>query len=170
MNRRIVYLALGISIITTLLFTSCINVYPQPASDQTSSTEPASEGWDNQTTVIECPTEARVGEYITVRLRIGDREFWDWIRQQCIEEIGEYNEFCQDPFFSLYIHSKGGSIAYFGESKLDDNYEVIWYGPIPEAFDDGDPITPGVYPLVVEIGHALGSVDAIVERNITIKE
>ena len=56
-----------------------------------------------------------------------------------------------------------------GLAEPDENYEVWWYGPIP-ASAEGELIEPGIWKLVVEIGDPLGSVDAIVERNIIIKE
>jgi hypothetical protein len=154
-------------------------VVPPPAPPQEASTLPDSledflmQGWHNQIVVLECPTEARVGEHITVRLRIGSDEFWNWLRQELIN-TGEYDtglpSVWLDPYFSLYLQGRGLDIAYFGQSKLDDNNEAWWYAVIPEKTDLERPIEPGVYPLIVEIGEALGSVDVIFERNIIIKE
>jgi len=123
----------------------------------------------DQITFLEWPTEARIGEYITVRLRIGSNEFWIWIRQE-LTDREEYDSIWLNPYYSLYLMPAKGLIpcAVIGWAEPDENHEVCWYGPIP-ASAEGEPIEPGTWKLIVEIGDPLGSVDAIVERNIIIK-
>ena len=112
MNRGKYILVWGLCVLAIVGLTGCITVMPpsesppavtpppEPSSSLPKSLEEMTDqDIRDQITVLECPTEARVGEYITVRLKIGSYEFWDWIRQECIDR-GEYNSVWLDPFFN----------------------------------------------------------------------
>ena len=119
MNRKAIISALALSTLIPLLLTSCTPT-PEPTQPTTPS-EPSSslpnsledmtiQDIYDQITFLEWPTEARVGEYITVRLKIGSYEFWDWIRQELVDR-GEYDSIWLDPFFTLYMSGEGSCIA-----------------------------------------------------------
>jgi len=181
MNQRIIISVLALSTLIPLTLSSCVvtttpsePVHPEPSSSLPDSLEDMTdEDLNNQITVLECPTEARIGEYITVRLRIGDSKFWDWIHQECID-MGEYDSIWLDPFFYAYIdlyrEGEGGGYIILGESRLDDNYEAVWYAAIhaDDTYGTPPPIKSGVYPLIVGVGE--GSGNFILQRNIIIKE
>jgi len=170
----------GLCVLAIMSLTGCIMAVPPPKPSSSlpkSLEEMTDQDIRDQITVLECPAEARIGQYITVRLQIGNDEFWDWLREECvkIDEDLRPRRWCSyDPFFSAYIdvyrEGEGGGYIILGKSRLDNNYEAVWYLAIPEKDTGGIPIKPGVYPLIVEIGEALGSVDVIFERNIIIKE
>jgi len=128
---------------------------PEPSQEELWSWEELSmQDIRNQVTILEWPTEAHIGENITVRIKTGSEEFWAWLEQD----------------YSLYLMPARGLIpcAVIGLAEPDENHEVWWYGPIPTSAE-GEPIEPGTWKLIVEIGDPLGSVDTIVERNIIIK-
>ncbi|MBA7507858.1 hypothetical protein ES706_06587 [subsurface metagenome] len=146
-----------------------------PAPPETSSTpgypEILTESYIRaQITLLDWPTEAHIGEYITVRIRTGSDEFWAQLEQEVID-IGEYESIWLDPYYSLYLMPERGLIpcVVIGIAEPDENHEVWWYGSIP-ASAEGEPIELGTWKLIVEIGNPLGSVDTMVERNIIIKE
>ena len=153
----------------------------EPAPPEKEAPEPSQEelwSWEelsmqdirNQVTILEWPTEAHIGENITVRIKTGSEEFWTWLEQELINRK-EYDSIWLDPYYSLYLMPARGLIpcAVIGLAEPDENHEVWWYGPIP-ASAEGEPIEPGTWKLIVEIGDPLGSVDTIVERNIIIKQ
>jgi len=120
-------------------------------------------------TILELPTEARVGDYITVKIRTGSDEFWARLQQEVIDNEG-YDSIWLHPYYSLYLMPEKGLIpcVVIGIAEPDGNHEVWWYGQIPPSAE-GEKIEAGVWKLIIEIGEPLGSVDTIVERNIIIK-
>jgi hypothetical protein len=143
---------------------------PEPSQEELWSWEELSmQDIRNQVTILEWPTEAHIGENITVRIKTGSEEFWAWLEQEVINRK-EYDSIWLDPYYSLYLMPARGLIpcAVIGLAEPDENHEVWWYGPIPTSAE-GEPIEPGTWKLIVEIGDPLGSVDTIVERNIIIK-
>jgi len=184
----------GFLLVTLVLLSGCRTVAPPPAAPPAppgalpEEVPELSQGdlWVNQAllnirdqvTILEWPTEARVGEYITVRIKTGSDDFWDRLEEELTRmrakaEDTSIIDFWLNPYYSLYLMPTSEKVAWgvaiFGVAEPDDNHEVWWHGAIPTSAD-GVPVEPGVWKLVVEIGDPLGAVDILVERNIIIKE
>ncbi len=200
MNRKMHVLVwtVGVCVLGIMVLNSCITVVPtpEPAPEPTptpapaptptpeptpaeSDCKPLEEMLDNfgdQITILEWPTEARIGEYMTVKIKVGSDKFWDCVQQQVRENDAYDNamgSLLLDPSYSLYLYTvpKGFMPAVvFGCAEPDDNHEISWYGPI-HASVGGLLIEPGTWKLIVGFGcESSAGPEGIVERNITIKE
>lgn len=91
----------------------------------------------NQIVILEMPTEAHIGDYITVRIKTMSNEYWDWLKAELInasrwDALGCYGEeatydlvLVQDwPGMGTYEHS-------LGLTTPDDKMIVSWYSAIP---------------------------------------
>jgi len=165
----------------------------------TASPEPPQEelwSWDeltvedirDQMTILEWPSEAYVGDYITVRVETMSGEFWEWLQAELIKADGwgcltyELALTKDWPDVGTYDYS-------FGVNTSDEDRIVSWYGAIPttgawveynpdtnrQEFEEG-PFPPGSYKLELRLldpcsdGHGFCGYDVMLERNIIIKE
>jgi len=182
MSQRIVtpVVAIIVFMFGALVLNSCAAsaLPPAPAESHQeevpwSWVEPSISILQKQVSVLEWPTEARIGENITVKIKIGTDEFWAWLVQQIRERQPQDPFWAELDYYSLYLSPGRGHapIAVIGGAKLDENWEVWWYGPVPDKVLDGRPVEPGVWHLTVEIGEpSFGPSKILVERNIMVKD
>ena len=120
-------------------------------------------------TIIECPSEAFIGEYITVKGRVST------ITPISPEgNIGIYKLFLWEPRLSQPGHYCGHSL---GDAFPDDQMVICWYVPIPTESCNGvdTSLTSGSYRLEVLVDYPDAQTREVCEqtllwRNIIIKE
>ena len=151
MKKGILYLASGLCVITALLLASCINVVPPPASEEATPppsspelTSPSAQS-ESDIVIIECPTEARIGKYIAVKIQLpSDTPIPETLEQE------DYLLRIRDEF-PPGEHDPGVSTVYdLGYAIPDENLVLFWYVQIPtETAWHDSPFHPGNYKLEV---------------------
>lgn len=155
-------LTLGIGVSSIVGLNGCITVIPEPVPAPTPTPAPMPEPTTSTVTVIECPEEAHIGQYITVKVRVPK---WD-----------EY-------YLNIYNPNSIALNSYeAGRAIPDDNLICCWYFAIPaegvwstytnEEETEWDWLTrPGNYVLQIEIEISEDqSTMLLLERNIIIKD
>jgi len=171
-----------------------------PASPPTSSTP--SSGQDvsiidlrEQLTVLEWPTEAHIGDYITIRVKTMSDEFWEWFEDELIK-AGQWDLLScigDDATYELTLTKDWPDVGTYdyslGMVTPDRDLIVSWYSTIPttggwfeydpdigqQVWKEG-PFPPGSYKLEFrwldpcDDGTGFCGYDLMLERNIIIKE
>lgn len=186
------FLAGLLTLAVLLALTGCVTINfpgaaPAPESEappeETHGEEPVDltiENFRKQMTVLEWPTEAHIGEDITVRIKTGSDEFWAWVRQEAIE-AGQPPVEDEYITYDLMLITEGMAKVsdpefadfgcHFGFVTPDEDHIVAWHELIPSRwmwYPDESPglLEPGAYKLVLRMeGHSV-----MVERNIIIRQ
>jgi hypothetical protein len=139
-------------IITALLLASCINVVPPPASEEETTPTPSSQELtspsaqsESDIVVIECPTEARIGEYIAVKIQLpSDTPIPETLEQE------DYLLRIRDEFPPGEHDPRVSTVYDLGYAIPDENLILSWYVQIPtETTWYDSPFHPGNYKLEV---------------------
>ncbi|GAI97864.1 unnamed protein product [marine sediment metagenome] len=112
--NKIALVIVSLILAMTVGLGGCVVTLPAPpeppqeaASPETSSMPESFEDLTaqdirDQVTILEWPTEAYIGEDITVRIKTGSEEFWAWLEQELIDRK-KYDSIWLNPYYSLYL-------------------------------------------------------------------
>jgi hypothetical protein len=145
---RIVFTLVLLVTIAALACNGCIST-PRPTTPTLpSSSEPTSpsEQPESKIVVIECPSKARVGEYITVKIQLPrDTPLPETLEEEdyLLRIRDEFPPDDQQTSVASYVYELGYAIP-------DENLVLCWYVQIPTetAYYDGA-LRPGNYKLEV---------------------
>jgi hypothetical protein len=142
---RIVFTLVLLVTIAALACNGCIST-PRPTTPPPSSPELTSPSAQSESdiVVIECPTEARIGEYVAVKIELpSDTPIPETLEQE------DYLLRIRDEF-PPGEHDPGVSIVYdLGYAIPDENLVLSWYVQIPTETAWYDSFRPGNYKLEV---------------------
>lgn len=168
MNRkmRVLVWTIGLCVLGIMVLNSCIATVPAPTPEPTPVPSPAPAPVPEPApvptfTIIECPNEAHIGEYITVKIRVPDNN--DTYLLRIADER---------------LHETGIGIYYIhlGKAIPDKDLIVCWYVAIPAEGGVGTYIggevdyslRPGDYKL--QITTFKDQDNLLMNRNFIIKE
>ena len=141
----------------------------------------------DQITVVEWPSEAYVGEYITIRVKTMSEEFCNRVRNGLMDAndwdtLTHFDNmtYClelESPHPSEDYPSEGSwKVHRFAYATPDDQFIVAWHCAIPTEWKDGSPLLPGNYKLWLQLLDPCDNkpgfcgADVMVERNIIIRD